>query len=249
MSGNRIVFYEIQRTAANQLAAAADGAPAALGVFTSPSATFQTSGVVAGQKLTIAAGVDAGTYVIASVDSETQLTIVGLFPVGGGGPDAYTVDSSLDFIGVKPAVTPLIQYGYAHYNNCNQAGLFDFQKNASQYGTNPVTDWLTLMSFRLYLDLANLSALSFNIINPEGDKSPIYLKGWDTYYNVGPATGSGDQDTVNIGTTQFMLRPGCSLELVTTGATTVQCAEVWWERARVVKPNYHGDDYFEYEGV
>ena len=44
-------------------------------VVTSASSTFVTDGVVAGDRFAIANGPDVGTYTVASVDSETQITL------------------------------------------------------------------------------------------------------------------------------------------------------------------------------
>ena len=48
---------------------------AASAIVTSASATFVSDGVLAGDDFVIAEGPDAGTYTVASVDSETQITL------------------------------------------------------------------------------------------------------------------------------------------------------------------------------
>jgi hypothetical protein len=260
MGDNRIVFWEVQRMVSQPITNAADGATVVVGnVFNSASSHFIADGVVPGDILTITGGADAGTYVIATVPLDTRLTVVGAWPVGGLVNQTFAVTTHTNFTGVAPAQNALgtildpdtVQYGYVRYGNCARGGLFDFEANVDQWGTNPLTDWLRVMQFRLYLDLATpLTALTFDIISPEGFVAPIFLKGWDTFYNVGAATGSGDQDSYMIQHQPFVLRPGCSLRLITAGAGAglVQAAEVWWERERVVVPNVHGDDHFFYNG-
>lgn len=277
MGTNRIVFWESQSIGNQLFVDGADGVTVNPDVFNSVTGAFQTNGVIPGDLLTIIGGANAGVYVILAVASETQLTVVDVAPPNwpGGGllNEVYTIGCGSDFQGlppsqdapqlvIAPSATP--QYGCVHYNNLMRGGLFDFEAftgvasppgspmvGIEQWGTNPLTDWIRIMQFRLYLDLDTpLTALAFDIISPEGDESPIFLKGWDTFYNIGAATGSGDQDSYAIQHQDFVLRPGCSLRLTTTGADAaiVQAAEVWWERERQVVPNTHGDDYFAYNG-
>ena len=52
--------------------------------FTDSDATLQTDGVVAGDTLRITSGTETGYYTISTVDSETQVTIVGDFEKSGG---------------------------------------------------------------------------------------------------------------------------------------------------------------------
>jgi len=68
---------------------------AATRIFSDGTATFITSGVVVGQRLTImGAGLDAGVYEIESVDSETQLTVKATAWTGFTG---FTGDTALDY--------------------------------------------------------------------------------------------------------------------------------------------------------
>jgi hypothetical protein len=274
MGDNRIVFWELQQAVGGQaISGAADGVTAALGVFTSVAGAFVDDGVVAGDILTIVGGADAGTYHITIVTDNHTLTVAPVFPAPPTVGNTYTITSGSNFLGLPPArdalqtlTDPLNtpQYGCVHYTGLMRSGLFDFEAftgvasppgsvvtGREQWGTNPLIDWIRVVQFRLYLDLATpLTALTFDIISPEGDVSPIFLKGWDTFYNVGVATGSGDQDSYVIQHQDFVLRPGSSLRLITAGAdpAIVQAAEVWWERERQVVPNTHGDDYFAYNG-
>lgn len=260
MGDNRIVFWETQRMVSQPITNAADGATVVVGnVFNSLSSLFITDGVVPGDILTITGGVDAGVYVIATVPTENRLTTVGAWPVGGLINQVFAITTHTNFTGAVPVqdapgavIAPdVVQYGSVLYGNCARGGLFDFEANIAQWGSDPVADWIRVMQFRLYIDLDTpLTELAFDIISPEGFESPIYLKGWDTFYNVGVITGSGDQDSYAIQHQDFVLRPGCSLRLTTAGVGVgvVQAAEVWWERERRVVPNTHGDDYFFYNG-
>jgi len=63
--------------------------------FTDATATFQTDGVVPGQRLSImGTGSDAGVYEIASIDSETQLTVKA---TPWSGFTAFSGDTTLDY--------------------------------------------------------------------------------------------------------------------------------------------------------
>jgi len=63
--------------------------------FSDATATFQTNGLVAGQRLTVmGTGSDAGVYTIESVDSETQLTVKSTPWTGFTG---FTGDTALDY--------------------------------------------------------------------------------------------------------------------------------------------------------
>lgn len=66
-------------------------------IVTSAGSTFQTTGVVGGDYLVIETGVDAGTYPIVSVDSETQLTISGTL-AGFAGEDFKVIRSTAQFV-------------------------------------------------------------------------------------------------------------------------------------------------------
>lgn len=84
-------------TIINSYRAIATGGVTAAGTrqFSEATATFLTSGVLAGQRLTImGAGSDAGIYTIESVDSETQLT---LKATPWTGFTSFTGDTALDY--------------------------------------------------------------------------------------------------------------------------------------------------------
>jgi hypothetical protein len=87
-------IYGTNSHSATQLEAQADGATSvpATRQFTSALATFSTNGVRAGDSLVIAgtAG-DEGIYTIASVDSETQVTVSEDWPAGSLGTITYEV--------------------------------------------------------------------------------------------------------------------------------------------------------------
>lgn len=57
-----------------------DGAVTGTYTFESAAATFETYGVAAGDPLVITGGTNAGTYTVASVESETALTVAEAFP-------------------------------------------------------------------------------------------------------------------------------------------------------------------------
>lgn len=78
------------------LTTGADGATSipATRQLTSALSTFQTDGVLAGDTLEISSGVDAGWYIIASVDSETQITVSADFPTGSDTGASFSVWSS-----------------------------------------------------------------------------------------------------------------------------------------------------------
>ena len=229
----KILFNEVQITGGVS-ESGADGVTVVSGgaddQLTSASALFQTNGTAPGETLTITGGGDAGSYIVKSVDSETQITIVGTWPVGGLTGQVYSVGSN-DFLGLRPGSTAVVtgpQHGSIIYSECASSGLFQFQAG-QPYGPDAL-DWIRIERIILYLDEANITALSLTVFPPEGDSYPIPfvrdLTDW--------ATG-GMERILHLGRCGLRLRPGSSLKLETLDAVNLQMAEVWWERERQIR--------------
>lgn len=65
--------------------------------FTDLSATFLTDGVLGGDQLVIVGGLAAGTYNVATLESETLLNIVGTFGASSGGNTWYIEDVDAEY--------------------------------------------------------------------------------------------------------------------------------------------------------
>jgi len=80
----------------------ADGDTTVGATLTSATSTFITDLIEANMTVTITAGADAGTYTIASVDTENQITITGAWPVGAAGQSFRIVEGG--FVGQYPDI-------------------------------------------------------------------------------------------------------------------------------------------------
>ena len=108
------VGYTIDRVSNENLVVVSGtdlSALASTSYVTSLSSTFQTDGVEVGHHLVIKTGVDAGTYRVASVDSETQLTVTyldGVTPVSFTGflVASFDVAEPFSLVALKEAEIP-----------------------------------------------------------------------------------------------------------------------------------------------
>jgi len=131
-------------------------------------------------------------------------------------------------------------YGSISYEDCAEAGLFTFQLGA-QFGPDSL-DWIRVERIILYLDEAAISDVSLNVIPPEGSAYPIPF-----VRDLADWQGGGMERILHLANCGLRLRPGSSIQLITTGATVSQMAEVWWERERQIRQDLSsGNEVFAY---
>jgi len=241
--GIRIVFNEVQRTGNSVVGT--DGATVNPNVFNSAGSQFQTDGIKSGDVLVITGGADAGTYVVATVPLETQLTIVGAWPVGGTVGNTFAA-SSTDFTGQAPDVVhedP--KYGSIVYDGCAEAGLFKFQAGVSPWGADSL-DWINVWRIMPFIDLDNITDFTISIVPPEVAQSGLSYPEAEWISNLADYTGTLCEKLLHLSNPLLTLRPGSQLRITTTGAEVPQIVEVWWGRARQIRPNERGSEYFAY---
>jgi len=157
-----------------------------------------------------------------------------------------TVAGNEDFTGEIPDVTPEDpKYGSIVYHDCTKSGIFTFQAGVLPWGANRL-DWIKVWRVIPYIDLVNVTDFRVTIIPPETAQSglPFPEAVWVT--SLTDYTDALMEKLLHLSNPLLTLRPGCQLKITTTGATVPQMVEVWWERARQIRPNERGSEYFAY---
>ena len=146
-----------------------------------------------------------------------------------------------NFDGAAPDVAPVSPaHGSILYPGCTNCGLFTFQLGAA-YGPDPL-DWIRVERILLALDEADISAVRLVVLPPEGASFEApFIRSLAEWNNAGM------ERLLFLNGAGLRLRPGSSLKLTTSGANSVQMAEVWWERERQIRPDpVTGADVFAY---
>jgi hypothetical protein len=241
--GVRIVFNEVHRT--GNSVSGVDGATVVTNTLNSASAQFQSAGIKAGDVVVITGGADVGTYTVLTVPLETQLTVTPNWPVGGLVGQVYSVTAT-DFDGNDPSVDhddP--KYGSIVYNGCGSAGLFKFQAGVEPWGADAL-DWINVKRIIPYIDLDNITDFTVSIIPPENALPGVDYPAAQWVSGLGDYTGALMEKLLHLSNPAMYLRPGCQLKITTVGALVPQMVEVWWARARQIRPNEHGGEIFAY---
>jgi len=151
-----------------------------------------------------------------------------------------------DFTGNAPDVTPDDPaYGSIVYNDCTDSGLFKFQAGVAPWGADSL-DWINVFRIIPYIDLANVTNFAVTIIPPEVAQSNLSFPEAVWVTDLADYTNSLMEKLLHLSNPALILRPGCQLKIITAGATVPQMIEVWWERARQIRPNENGSEYFAY---
>jgi len=123
--------------------------------LTSSLATFSTNNIYAGDKVVIESGDNAGTYIIDSVDSETQVTITTTFPAAQTGMTYFIARTYEDLISSPPSFSynSKREGGFAIVNNIAFGILnHDYFSNFLNTSSFPKPEGKTIYCYLIFDD-------------------------------------------------------------------------------------------------
>lgn len=234
--------YGNNSNSSTQLEAQADGVTsvAATRTLTSALATFVTNGVRAGDSVVIQGTTgDEGIYTIASVDSETQLTISENWPVGGLSTLTYEVHT-LNRKGSTATDGEFVDTGAAFQSQGVKAGDVLYVNDAVTTGDNGyyLITGLKTGSEETTLEVnvdewttGSLTSLSYEVIPGSVTFQAVTKGSWAQGYQLVTSRNAGDKDLFDLTTLDstgtFQLEKIFAMDRSTVVADTAANSSLW----------------------